>query len=140
MMENFARTEEHLKHHVVRTCVIINLLCVSIIIIISMMWCHLLLPNLYTLISDGYYLRTGVCTNTELITTLHECKLAVSFLQYSGLNVIFGGLDEDYYSANPKGCVKTNEWESDVFFNTRDTSMICGMSNCGIPICKNLGE
>ena len=97
----------------------------------------MLLPNLYLFISDEYYLREAndLCTNTELISTLDECKLAIRFLKDSGSNVTFH--DSESILFYPKGCYKMAKTYYNpgdrAFWNTHHS----GKANENAqPICK----
>ena len=100
--------------------------------------CHLLLLNLYSLISVKYVLKAAndLCTNNLLISTLDECKSAVSYLKdqwYTkdmGLCIVFFGKESSVFY--PKGCYKDQKTKH-AFWNTHQS----GSANENAePICK----
>ena len=90
------------------------------------MWYSLLL-SFYILILVPYFVQLGkeLCTGTEIINTLEECKEATRLLD---LNFRETKSTESY----PKGCYRYKETK-EVYWNTHSSGK---QPSNGHPICK----
>ena len=93
------------------------------------LWYSLLL-NFYFCILVPYFVKPGneLCTSTEIIDTLEECKVAISSLE----RTFMGKKSQESY---PKGCYAFGLHIG--YWNTPSTGR---KSRWAHPICKKKGE